>query len=160
MSELTEIAKEAAGFVKTINETTHEAPAKSQSEQQKVCAECETGAGAVSACKHPDGYNAFGACKVCGAMQPTTKPVIGIADIRLGEKFCEDALAETCEALQIELGLKKNTINELTEIIADLKIQLSDYSQRWAALNSEVETLRIWRAGILRAAQNDNARNH
>ena len=147
MSELTEIAKEAAGFVKTINETTHEAPAKSQSEQQKVCAECETGAGAVSACKHPDGYNAFGACKVCGAMQPTTKPVIGIADIRLGEKFCEDALAQTCEMqresirkMQTALDLQDSELRELRaaragmmQNIEGLSKQLSDRKIPWVA---------------------------
>ena len=50
-----------------------------------------------------------------------TKPVTGDAGIRPGEKFCEDALAETCEALRVELGNEKNTANELRAKIADLE---------------------------------------
>ena len=48
-------------------------------------------------------------------------PVTGDAEIRPGEKFCEDALAETCEALRVELGNEKNTSNELRAKIADLE---------------------------------------
>ena len=52
-----------------------------------------------------------------------TEPVTGDAEIRPGEKFCEDALSETCEALRVELGAKKNTINELTERITKLEAE-------------------------------------
>jgi hypothetical protein len=48
-------------------------------------------------------------------------PVTGDVGIRPGEKFCEDALAETCEALRVELGNEKNTTNELRAKIADLE---------------------------------------
>ena len=54
-------------------------------------------------------------------------------------------MCENCQALEIELGLKKNTINELTA-------ELADYRQRWPELKSELETLRMWRATVLRAA--------
>jgi regulator of replication initiation timing len=49
------------------------------------------------------------------------------------EKFCEDALAETCEALRIELGLKKNTINELTEENGALKCENAALLSRLSA---------------------------
>ena len=69
-----------------------------------------------------------------------SKQVTGDAVIRPGEKFAEDALAQTCEALRVELAAKKQTINELTARLAD-----------WAAMNSECVTLRMWKAGVLRA---------
>ena len=50
-----------------------------------------------------------------------TEPVTGDAEIRPGEKFCEDALSETCEALRVELGLAKNLINEKNEAITRMQ---------------------------------------
>ena len=49
-----------------------------------------------------------------------------VAEIRQGEKFAEDALASTCEALRVELGVKKDTINELTARVAELEQRLND----------------------------------
>ena len=49
-----------------------------------------------------------------------------VAEIRQGEKFAEDALASTCEALRVELGAKKDTINELTARVAELEQRLND----------------------------------
>ena len=52
---------------------------------------------------------------------------------------------ETCLVLEVELGLAKNKVHELTELS-------KDYSARWAAMNSELESLRCWKAGVLTAA--------
>jgi len=49
-----------------------------------------------------------------------------VSVIRQGEKFAEDALASTCEALRVELGAKKDTINELTARVAELEQLLND----------------------------------
>jgi regulator of replication initiation timing len=53
------------------------------------------------------------------------------------EKFCEDALAETCEALRIELGLKKNTINELTEENGAMKCENAALLSRLSAVETK-----------------------
>ena len=52
---------------------------------------------------------------------------------------------EKCAGLEIELAEAKTKIKELAALC-------DDYSKSWAYLNSEVETLRIWRNGVLRAA--------
>ena len=52
---------------------------------------------------------------------------------------------EKCLVLEVELGLAKNKVHELEIICAD-------YSARWAAMNSELESLRCWKAGVLKAA--------
>jgi hypothetical protein len=49
-----------------------------------------------------------------------------VVEIRQDEKFTEDALASTCEALRVELGVKKDTINELTARVAELEQRLND----------------------------------
>ena len=49
-----------------------------------------------------------------------------VSEIRQGEKFAEDALASTCEALRVELGIKKDTIYELTARVAELEQRLND----------------------------------
>ena len=56
-----------------------------------------------------------------------------------------DALKAELAARDVELGLKKNTINELTA-------KLADSEQRWAAEHSDAEGLRMWRDTVLRAA--------
>lgn len=50
---------------------------------------------------------------------------------------------DNCMALEVELGLAKNKINEQAA-------QLAEYSRCWAGLNSEVETLRMWQANVLK----------
>ena len=57
-------------------------------------------------------------------------PVADAGEIRPGEKFCEDALAETCQALQVQLGLAKNRIHELEE-------QAENREKSWARLNAD-----------------------
>ena len=76
-------------------------------------------------------HNATGFEQAINDAHATSKPLPAgphtfEAAVREGEKFTEDALAVTCESLRIELGLKKDTINELTARVAELEQRLND----------------------------------
>jgi len=77
-----------------------------------------------------------------------TEPVTGDAEIRPGEKFAEDALAQTCEMqresirkMQTALDLQDNELRQLRARVAALMQQAEDRRIPWvAAMAAEISS--------------------